>query len=151
MRKLRHFNPWLLHFFTLRSQHLVQSPPRHQALWYSLFLQTRTQTFSSPNILVKHCPSPLSVCTVCVCVWGGWGGGGYILPIVQLEPLLTCTLCVILNTRYKNLPPSPLGPVPNKHFRFCGRYAKQFPLTSSEEQQLRNNSLIVFGGRPPFA
>ena len=40
----------------------------HQALCYSLFLQKPTH-FSSQNISVKpHCPSLLSVCTVCVCV-----------------------------------------------------------------------------------
>ena len=32
-------NPWLSHFFTLWPPHLEQSPPRHQALCYSLFLQ----------------------------------------------------------------------------------------------------------------
>ena len=65
-------NPWLSHFFTLCPPHLEQSPPRHQALCYSLFLQKQTQDirrhFSSQNISAKqHCPSPLSVCTVCVC------------------------------------------------------------------------------------
>ena len=61
-------NPWLSHFLTLCLPHLEQSPPRHQALCYSLFLQKPTH-FSSQNISVKpHCPSLLSVCTVCVCV-----------------------------------------------------------------------------------
>ena len=32
-------NPWLSHFLTLRPPHLEQSPPRHQALCYSLFPQ----------------------------------------------------------------------------------------------------------------
>ena len=31
-------NPWLSHFLTLWPPHLEQSPPRHQALCYSLFL-----------------------------------------------------------------------------------------------------------------
>ena len=58
--------------FALCPPHLEQSPPRHQALCYSLFLQKQTQDirrhFSSQNISAKqHCPSPLSVCTVCVC------------------------------------------------------------------------------------
>ena len=48
--------------------HLKQSPTRHQALFYSLFFQ-KPAHFSSQNISVKpHCPSLLSVCTVCVCV-----------------------------------------------------------------------------------
>ena len=37
--KLQPQNPWLSHFFTLWPPHLQQSPPRHQALCYSLFLQ----------------------------------------------------------------------------------------------------------------
>ena len=36
-------NPWLSHFLTLRPPHIEQSPPRHQALCYSLFLQRQTQ------------------------------------------------------------------------------------------------------------
>ena len=36
---LQPLNPWLSHFLTLWPPHLEQSPPRHQALCYSLFLQ----------------------------------------------------------------------------------------------------------------
>ena len=44
-------------------------PPRHQALCYSLPSKANSRHFSSLNISVKpHCPSLLSVCTVCVCV-----------------------------------------------------------------------------------
>ena len=39
-------NPWLLHFLTLWPPHLEQSPPRHQALCYSLFLRKPTQDIS---------------------------------------------------------------------------------------------------------
>ena len=39
-------NPWLSHFLTLWPPHLEQSPPRHQALCYSLFLQKSTQDVS---------------------------------------------------------------------------------------------------------
>ena len=35
----------ILHFLTLRSPHLEQSLPRHQALCYSLFLQKHPQDF----------------------------------------------------------------------------------------------------------
>ena len=39
-------NPWLLHFLTLWPPHPEQSPPRHQAFCYSLFLQKPTQDVS---------------------------------------------------------------------------------------------------------
>ena len=39
-------NPWLWHFLTLWPPHLEQSPPRHQALSYSLFFQKQTQDIS---------------------------------------------------------------------------------------------------------
>ena len=39
-------NPWLLHFLTLWPPHPEQSPPRHQAFCYSLFLQKPTQDIS---------------------------------------------------------------------------------------------------------
>ena len=43
-------------------------PPRHQALCYSLPSKANSRHFSSLNISIKpHCPSLLSVCTVCVC------------------------------------------------------------------------------------
>ena len=32
--------------------------------------KTNSKIFSSPNILIKqHCPSPLSICTMCVCMF----------------------------------------------------------------------------------
>ena len=50
-------------FRTLWSPHLIQSPPRHQALCCSLSLQNQTHS-SSPCISINpHCPSPLSVHT----------------------------------------------------------------------------------------
>ena len=54
-------NPWLSRFLTLRPSHLEQSPPRHQALCYSLFLQMQTQdisfhrTFQLSNIVAGAC------------------------------------------------------------------------------------------------
>ena len=60
-------NPWLSHFFTLWPPHLEQSPPKLQALYYSLFLQKQTEDISQNISAKQHCPSPLSVCTVCVC------------------------------------------------------------------------------------
>ena len=77
-------NPWLSHFFTLWPPHLEQSPPRHQALCYSLFLQKQTQDiflriFQLSNI------TPISLC-VCACM------RVCIFCIVTLETL--STLCV---------------------------------------------------------
>ena len=41
----------------------------NQALCYSLPSKANSRHFSSQNMSFKqHCPSPLSVCTVCVCV-----------------------------------------------------------------------------------
>ena len=66
-------NPWLSHFLTLWPPYLELSPPRHQALCYSLFLQKSTQDISllrifqlNHNALHSH-QSVLCVC-VCVCV-----------------------------------------------------------------------------------
>ena len=61
---------WLSHFLTLWPPHLEQSPPRHQALCYSLFLQKPTQAISLLTALqlshiVLH--SYQSVQCVCVC------------------------------------------------------------------------------------
>ena len=64
-------NPWLSHFLTLWPPHLEQSPPRPQALCYSLFLEKPTQDISllkifQLNHIVLH--SYQSVQCVCVCV-----------------------------------------------------------------------------------
>ena len=64
-------NPWLSHFLTLWPPHLEQSPPRHQALCNSLFLQKSTQDISllrifQLNHIVLH--SYQSVQCVCACV-----------------------------------------------------------------------------------
>ena len=70
-------NPWLSHFLILWPPHLEQSPPRHQALCYSLFLQKSTQDISllkifqlNHTVLHSH-QSVQCVCVracVCVCV-----------------------------------------------------------------------------------
>ena len=65
-------NPWLSHFLTFWPPHLEQSPLRHQALCYSLFLQKPTQDISFLRIfqlshIVLH--SYQSVQYVCVCVF----------------------------------------------------------------------------------
>ena len=70
--KIQHFN-CKTHGFRIFSHfgpHIWNNlPPRHQALCYSLPSKANSRHFSSPNISVKpHCPSLLSVCTVCVCV-----------------------------------------------------------------------------------
>ena len=84
-------NAQLLHFFTLWPPHLEQSPPRHQALCYSLFLQKQTQDISLLKIF------QLSNIVQCVCVC--------IFCIVMLETMstlcvsfffLTCIVCVCL-------------------------------------------------------
>ena len=60
--------------FTL-SQALVPmsgtvSPKTSGTLLLYLPSKTNSKTFSSPNILIKqHCPSPLSICTMCVCMF----------------------------------------------------------------------------------
>ena len=91
---LQQQSPWLSHFFTLWPPHLEQSLPRRPGtLLLSHHSKANSRHFSSQNISDKqHCPSSLSVCTVCVCVCGGGGGGGGIFCIVMLEPL--STLCV---------------------------------------------------------
>ena len=64
-------NTWLSHFLTLRPPHLEQSPPRHQALCYSLFLQKQTRDISLCRIFqLRHIVLHLyqSVQCVCVCV-----------------------------------------------------------------------------------
>ena len=60
------FNPWLSRFVTLWSPHLEQSPPKHQELCYSLFLQHQTQDISLRIFKLSNTPSPPSVCTICV-------------------------------------------------------------------------------------
>ena len=71
-------NPWLSHFLILQLPHQEQFSPRHQALCYSLFLQSKTQDI--PLYQIFHLantalhPSLYSVCVwvwVCVCarVW----------------------------------------------------------------------------------
>ena len=47
--RLQPQNSWLSHFLTLWPPHLEQSPPRHQALCYSLFLQKPTQDIVFKN------------------------------------------------------------------------------------------------------
>ena len=68
-------NPWLSHFLTLWPSHLEQSPPRHQALCYSLFLEKPTQDisllriFQLSHIVLQSCQSVQCVCMrACVCV-----------------------------------------------------------------------------------
>ena len=66
-------NPWLSHFLTLWPPHLEQSPPRHQALCYSLVLQKSTQDISLPRIfqlnhIVLHSHQSVQCVCVCVCV-----------------------------------------------------------------------------------
>ena len=64
--------------------------------------RSHSRHFSSQNISVKqHCPSPLSVCTMCVC--GGRGGGGGAPLAVMLEPLLMSPLCVSLLLLFFNI------------------------------------------------
>ena len=64
-------NLWLLHFLILWPPHLEQSPPRRQALCYSLLLQKQTQDISLLRIfqlsIIVHHPYQ-SVQCVCVCV-----------------------------------------------------------------------------------
>ena len=71
MLKIQHFNCKThgFHFLTLWPPHLEQSPPSGTLL-LSLPSKANSRHFSSQNISVKpHCPSLLSVCTVCtVCV-----------------------------------------------------------------------------------
>ena len=64
-------NPWLSHFLTLWPPRLEQSPPRHQALCYPLFIQKPTQDISlfrifQLNHIVFH--SHQSVQCVCACM-----------------------------------------------------------------------------------
>ena len=61
------------HSLTLWPPHLVQSPQRHQALCYSLFLQKPTQDISLLRIfqlsnIVLHPYQPVQCVCVCVCV-----------------------------------------------------------------------------------
>ena len=68
------FNPWLTRFVTLWSPHLEQSPPRHQELCYSLFLQHQTRDislriFKLSNTVLHHHLSVQYVCAcMCVCM-----------------------------------------------------------------------------------
>ena len=67
------FNPWLSRFVTLWSPHLEQSPPKHQELCYSLFLQHQTQDislriFKLSNTVLHHHLSVQYVCA-CMCVY----------------------------------------------------------------------------------
>ena len=64
-------NPWLLHFLTIWPPHLEQSPPRHQALCYSLFLQKPTQGISLLRIfqlshIVLHSYQSVQCVRACV-------------------------------------------------------------------------------------
>ena len=64
-------NPWLLHFLTLWPPHLEKSPPRRQALCFSLFLQMPTQDISLLRIFQLNqfvLYSYQSVQCVCMCV-----------------------------------------------------------------------------------
>ena len=66
-------NPWLSHFLTLWPPHLEQSPPRHQALCYSLFLQKLTQDIFllgifQLNHIVFHSHQSVQYVCVSVCV-----------------------------------------------------------------------------------
>ena len=68
-------NQLLSHFLTLGPPHLEQSPPRHQAFCYSLFLQKSTQDisllriFQLNHIVLHSLQSEQCVCvSVCVCV-----------------------------------------------------------------------------------
>ena len=68
-------NLWLSHFLTLWPPHLEHSPPRHQALCYSLFLQKSTQDISllrifQLNHIVLHSHQSVQYMCVCVCVRG---------------------------------------------------------------------------------
>ena len=115
-------NPWLLHFLTLWPPHLEQSPPRQQALCYSLPSKANWRHCPSPNISVKqHYPSLPSVCTVCV--WGGGGGIMQIVHIVMAEPLLMYTLCIscLSNCRWQSLSQSTLCAFV-EHFEPQGRH-----------------------------
>ena len=67
-------NPWLLLFLTLWPPHLEQSPPRHQALCYSLFLQKSAQDISllrifQLNHIVLHSHQSVQCVCVCVCIF----------------------------------------------------------------------------------
>ena len=71
--KLQLQNPWLSHFLTLWPPHPEESPPRHQALYYSLFLQKQTQDISLLTIfqlsnIVHHLYQSVQCVCVCVCV-----------------------------------------------------------------------------------
>ena len=117
-------NPWLLHFLTLWPPRLEQSPPRQQALCYSLPSKANWRHCPSPNISVKqHYPSLPPVCTVCV--WGGgwWWGDMQIVHIVMSEPLLMYTLCVscLSNCRWQSLSQSTLCAFV-EHFEPQGRH-----------------------------
>ena len=64
----------LSHFLTLWPSHLEQSPPRHQALCYSLFLQKPTQDISllrifQLNHIVLHSHQSVQCVCVCVCIF----------------------------------------------------------------------------------
>ena len=67
---------WILHYFIRVFwvfPHLEQSPPRHQALCYSLFLQKPTQDISLLRIfqlshIVLHSYQSVQCVSVCVCV-----------------------------------------------------------------------------------
>ena len=62
-------NPWLSHFLTLWPPHLEQSPPRHQALCYSLFLQKSTQDISLLRIFpLNHIVLHSHQSVQCVCM-----------------------------------------------------------------------------------
>ena len=89
-------NPWLLHFLTLQPLHLEKSPPRHQALGYSLFLQKQTQDislriFQLSNVVLHPFQSVLCVCVcvcVCACVHACVRACMCIFHIVMLRPFL---------------------------------------------------------------
>ena len=60
---------WLSHFLTLWPPHLEQSPPRHQALCYSLFFQKPTQDISLLRIFpLNHIVLHSYQSVQCVCV-----------------------------------------------------------------------------------
>ena len=72
-------NPWLSHFLTLDPTSGTISPKTSGTLLLSLPSKANSRHFYFQNISVKqHCPSPLSVCTVCACM----------SHIVMLEPVL---------------------------------------------------------------
>ena len=82
---------WILHYFIRVFwvfPHLEQSPPRHQALCYSLFLQKPTQDISLLRIfqlshIVLHSYQSVQCECVCACV----RACVWVIYIVMLEPL----------------------------------------------------------------